>query len=277
MSDGSVEDMLTEGCTACGHRLEPAALYCTSCGAPALPPPHRRPLFVDELDAQQRQGALTYAEQPGYAAYAEPAPTPPPAEDPPPFFANAETVLPRQRRHGRGGAVLLALAVVAMAGVVGFTLGRDGDSDTPKSGAGPSAGSSPSASSDPGATPSAPPKEQLLRISRDDTRAASRLIGNWVPQLAAVSAGVGGDAGWSDALSHYEQLKATYPDVLLLDTGEWPSSYVKPGMYAVVVPQPAKDSLPVLQWCVEHHLDRDQCGAKRLDTEGDPDDNYDAQ
>lgn len=288
MSEDFIEDVLTGSCMACGHRMQPEAHYCTSCGAPVLPPPKRRPLFVDEIDDAPATSVATYAEQSGYAAHSQPVPLPP--EDPPPFFSNAEPLpqpeprKPRRprparetRRNGRGGVVLLALAVVAVAGVVGFALGRDGDPSAP-TGAGTHAptGSS-SSGKKPSSSPSTPPQEQLLRISRTDTHAASRLVGSWVPQLAAVSAGVGGDQGWTDALAHYQQLKSSYPDVLLLDTGEWPSTYVRPGMYAVVVPAPSRSSRPALQWCAEHGLSKDHCAAKQIETEGDPDNNFDAQ
>ncbi|MBO0842188.1 MAG: zinc ribbon domain-containing protein, partial [Nocardioides sp.] len=151
---------VTGSCAACGHQMQPEAHFCTSCGAPVLPPPRRRPLFVDEVEGTpQPAAALTYTgpAHSGQTTYADP-----PEE--PSFFSNAEPVLPKAERPGRrrgpGGAILLALLIIAAAGVVGFTLGRgddrtstaDGSSTgSPGSSAGTGSGGSPSAG------PSAPP------------------------------------------------------------------------------------------------------------------------
>lgn len=250
-----VSDEKDSWCPSCGDSVLPGAIYCIACGAPLLAPPEQhRPLFVDEVDDE----AATPGNVRGW--YFDDAP-PPPA-----------------RRKGRTAPILVMIAVlVLVAGVLGFVFGKDGiDPVQPE--ADPS--TSPTTtepSSEPSVDPDAPPENQLLRISRLDTEAASKLIGTWIPQLAAVGAGDGGDADWDKALTRYQQIKTHHPDVLLLDTGEWPSSYVKPGMYAVVVPYPSDTSAPALEWCVEQGLAKTDCAAKHLEVSGDPTDNYDAQ
>lgn len=247
-------------CPSCGDPQLPGAIYCIACGASLLAPPEQhRPLFADEIgdDTAVPRSTRTFFF----------------GDDPPPAPA---------RGGGRTAPILVMIAVlVIVAGVLGFVFGKDGPS-TPRSEADPSAGptgTGPSSepSSEPSVDPEAPPEHQLLRISRLDTEAASKLIGTWIPQLAAVGAGAGGDADWHRALSRYQQIKTDHPDVLLLDTGEWPSSYVKPGMYAIVVPYPSDTSGPALEWCVEQGLSKTDCAAKHLEVSGDPTDNFDAQ
>ncbi|NGN95473.1 zinc ribbon domain-containing protein [Nocardioides sp. KC13] len=246
-----------DSCPSCGDPLLPGAIYCIGCGTPLLAPPeHHRPLFVDEIDDE---AALHRSTRGFFFEDAPPPPTP---------------------RKGRTGPILVTIAVlVLIAGVLGFVFGKDSpvrseaDPSTSPTATGPSG----DPTVPPSVDPDAPPEHQLLRISRLDTEAASKLIGTWIPQLAAVGAGDGGDTDWHEALSRYQQIKTDHPDVLLLDTGEWPSSYVKSGMYAVVVPYPSDTSGPALEWCVEQGLSKTDCAAKHLEVSGDPTDNYDAQ
>ncbi len=250
----AVEDENESRCLSCGDVLLPGAVYCIGCGASRLAPPaQHRPLFVDEIgdDAAPRSSR-------GY------------------FFDDVPP--PPARRRGRTVPILVMIGVlVLVAGVLGFVFGKDGAGPA-QSEAEPSSDPTTSEPSNgPSVDPDAPPEDQQLRISRLDTEAASKLIGTWIPQLAAVGAGDGGDVDWHRALSRYQELKTDHPDVLLLDTGEWPSSYVKPGMYAVVVPYPSDTSAPALEWCVEQGLSSTNCAAKHLEVSGDPTDNYDAQ
>jgi len=250
-----VSDEKESRCPSCGNALLPGAIYCIGCGTSLLAPPEQhRPLFVDEVGDE----AATPRSTRGF------------------FFDDASPA--PARRTGRTVPILVTIAVlVLVAGVLGFIFGKDGVGPV-QSEADPSSGPTASKpSSEPTVDPGAPPENQLLRISRLDTEAASKLIGTWIPQLAAVGAGDGGDADWDKALTRYQELKTDHPDVLLLDTGEWPSSYVKSGMYAVVVPYPSDTSAPALEWCVEQGLSKTNCAAKHLEVSGDPTDNYDAQ
>ncbi|MFE7227138.1 hypothetical protein ACFU7D_20250 [Nocardioides sp. NPDC057577] len=242
-------------CQSCGDALLPGAVYCIGCGTPLLAPPEQhRPLFVDELGDGETTGRTTR----GY------------------FFDDAASP-PQARRKGRTAPILVMIVVlVLVAGVLGFIFGKDGIGPV-QSEAEPEPSTSPTSEPSSSVDPSAPPERQLLRISRLDTEAATKLIGTWIPQLAAVGAGDGGDADWRQALTRYQKIKTAHPEALLLDTGEWPSSYVKPGMYAVVVPHPSDTSSPALEWCVEQGLSKTDCAAKHLEVSGDPTDNFDAQ
>lgn len=248
-------------CPSCGDPLLPGAIFCIGCGSSLLAPPeHRRPLFVDEVDdAALPRSTRGYFFDDG----SRPASSTSPAQE---------------RRSSRTAPILVAIAVlVLVAGVLGFIFGKDGIRPAQTEANPPISPTTSTPSSEPSVDPDAPPENQLLRISRVDTEAASKLIGTWIPQLAAVGAGDGGDTDWHTALTRYQKLKSDHPDVLLLDTGEWPSSYVKPGMYAVVVPYPSDTSAPALEWCVEQGLSRTHCAAKHLEVSGDPTDNYDSQ
>ena len=120
------------------------------------------------------------------------------------------------------------------------------------------------------------PQDRLQRISRQDGPQVRRLVGHWVPQLAALAPGAGGDRSWSDVLSHYRRLKAAYPSALLLDTGRWPHSYELGGFYAVLIPRGAASSRPALSWCRAHVADTPRdCAAKLIDTRGSWADNFD--
>lgn len=268
MEDGSVGTQLR--CSRCGHAAPPGDNFCTECGAPVFPEAPRRPLFADEIEYATHQPDP----QP---------PTPTPAPTPAPV---------RRRRHR--GAWLLALLLVVAAAGVGYLLGHHGDSPTqahatgltPLTPSAPSVGSSqtptgsgtPSgqAASPPAGQPSMPPQEQLQQVARQDDTAVRELVGTWNPQLAALAAGVGGDASWSQALLHYRKLKDTYPTALLLDTGKWPHSYELGGMYAVVVPLPGPTSSRALRWCQAHVGSPQDCAAKLIDTTGTWDNNFDS-
>lgn len=256
---GRVNDESESQCPSCGDQVLPGAVYCIICGAPLMaPPPQERPLFADEV------GDDSVAPRSVRRALFGPQS---PAQHPEP-------------RKGRTVPILVMIAVlVLIAGVLGFIFGKDGIGPA-QSEAGPTTSPAPTTSdpsSESAVDPDAPPENQLLRISRLDTEAASKLIGTWIPQLAAVGAGDGGDTDWNNALTRYQKLKTNHPDVLLLDTGEWPSSYVKAGMYAVVVPYPSDTAAPALEWCMEQGLSQTDCAAKRLEVSGEPTDNYDAQ
>lgn len=245
-------------CPSCGDERLPGAIYCISCGTSLLSfPEQQRPLFVDEV------GDAPTATRSARGVFYD---TPLPHEPAP--------------RQARTLPILVVIAVlVVIAGVLGFIFGKDGighaqsEADPPTDTT--TATSEPA--EEPSVDPDAPPENQLLRISRLDTEAATELIGTWIPQLAAVGAGDGGDADWHGALARYQKIKSSHPEALLLDTGEWPSSYTKSGMYAVVVPRSSDTSGPALEWCVEQGLSRTNCAAKHLEVSGDPTDNFDAQ
>lgn len=258
-------------CTVCGHKpRSPDHAFCTECGNPLGTTAPRRPLFTDEVEG-------TPPTRPVTAPVGEPAA---PAYEPEPA--------PRRRR---GRAALLGVLVLILAGVgIGYALGHRGEdtagsggTDVPAAGSDQASGGasgqpSDQASGRPSATsPPVQPQDRLQQISRADDAQVRRLVGRWVPQLAAVTPGAGGDRSWTEALAHYQRLKTTYPGALLLDTGRWPHSYEKGGMYAVVIPRPGRTSAPALAWCRAHvHDTVRNCAAKLIDTSGSWADNFDS-
>jgi len=263
MDDGSVTTQLR--CNRCGQPVPPGDNFCTGCGAPVFPETERRPLFADEVEGPSTRRVA-----------AAPPPTPP----------AAPTTGPGPARRRRGGW-LLALLLLVVAGGAGYLLGHRGeDAGTASPGGSTTAGATsgatspaaPSGTDSPSAsgTPEAQPQDQLQQIARQDDARVRRLVGSWVPQLAALTPGAGGDASWSQALLHYRHLKDSYPTALILDTGDWPHSYERGGMYAIVVPRPAKSSAPALRWCRAHVPGSPQdCAAKLIDTSGSWADNFD--
>jgi len=252
-------------CAACGHPVWPGDAYCTGCGTPLSPDTVRRPLFADEVEG---------------APATRVAPTPEPAPEPAP-----EPVAGPPRRRRRGPWVVAVLVLLAAATGIGYAVGHRGeDAASPSGRHSPTAGgtgtgttdtpsSAPSSSSAP---PPVQPQDALQQVSRRDDARVRRLVGSWVPQLAALTPGAGGDASWSDALTHYRRLVAEYPSALLLDTGRWPHSYERGGMYAVVVPHPGRTSKPALAWCRAHVPTTPQdCAAKQIATSGSWTDNFD--
>lgn len=257
----------TTYCISCGHAGLQGDHYCTECGAPLLPPVQRRPLFADEV------------------------PNPPLAPEP-----ASPTPAPGLLRR-RGGWLVAALALLVAAGAVGFSLGH-GDDGTPlavrrpttSTATSPSpAPASPSPSLSPSPSPShhpptrsastpppVLPQDRLQRLARRDDQRVRRLVGSWVPQLAAVTPGAGGDRSWSDALAHVRQLRTDFPSLLVLDTGQWPHSYEYGGMYAVVIPKPGRTPRPALSWCRAHVGNPADCAAKLIATTGSWADNFDS-
>lgn len=265
MEDGSVTTQLR--CSRCGQPVPPGDNFCTECGAPVFPEAPRRPLFADEVEAGVTR---------------EPVPDAAPAPAP---VAPEPVATPRRKRHG--GAWLLALILLIVAGGVGYLLGHHGDSPARAHGgdttrtpvASEPASSTPSgqASTPPSApsSPTAQPQDQLQAVAKQDDAKVRELVGTWIPQLAALTPGAGGDASWSQALLHYRKLKDAYPTALLLDTGNWPHSYERGGMYAVVMPIPGPTSNRALTWCQAHVGSPQDCAAKLIDTTGSWADNID--
>lgn len=278
MSD---QQLRTQHCTTCGHAIRQGDAFCTECGTSVSGEP-RKPLFADEVPASQayvsdHRAAEAPATPPAAPRAASPAPSTAVAEaDPEPEQK------PAHRR--RGGLLLLLLLVLLLVGggiALGSHLGLGSagsplaaGSDHPgRGGVGAGSPSSAGAPSDPGESggTGAPmqPQDQLHLIAQRDDHQVRGMTGRWVPQLAALTPGAGGDDSWSQALTHFNQLRRAYPDALLLDTAQWPHSYETGGMYAVVLPVPHKNYPAVLSWCRSHgHQPPDDCAAKQLATSG---------
>jgi len=254
------DQQLTTHCTTCGHAIRQGDSFCTDCGTSVSGEP-RKPLFADEVPAE--------------AAYVSDH-RPPPETRPPAAVGH------RRRRRGGAVALLIAALVLLAAGIAlginlsdgGGTAGASGTSEEGSTGAPSPTPSEPLATG--AAGPPMQPQDQLQLITKRDGPRVRRLTDSWVPQLAALAPGAGDDRSWSEALAHFNDLKRAYPDALLLDTADWPHSYEKGGMYAVVLPVPRAESPPVLAWCrANKHSPGQDCAAKNLATSGSWADNFD--
>jgi len=251
MSTGrTTQQQRGQRCAACGHEVWTGDVFCTGCGAALDPAVVHRPLFADEIRS--------------------PDPTPASPAAAPVVTDAAVCAVPRRRRGGLALAVVVVLLLVAAG--IGYVVGHRGEDARPTAGR----QSDVSRPAGEASTRATQPQDELRQVSRRDEARARRLVGSWVPQLAALAAGAGPDASWTQALAHYRRLVATYPSALLLDTGRWPHSYERGGLYAVIVPQPGRTSRPALAWCTAHVRNMPQdCAAKLISTTGSWADNFD--
>lgn len=119
------------------------------------------------------------------------------------------------------------------------------------------------------------PEEQLESL-KDDTwdNYADELDGEWVVQLSAKKEGMEADGyTWTDEdiVDHFEDLHDSYPDAVLLWSGDW-SSYDNSDFWVIVRSATYPDSDSALNFCYDEGFGPDDCMAKRLFTTGAPDD-----
>lgn len=119
------------------------------------------------------------------------------------------------------------------------------------------------------------PEEQLESL-KDDTwdNYADELDGEWVVQLSAKKEGMEADGyTWTDEdiVDHFEDLHDSYPDAVLLWSGDW-SSYDNSDFWVIVCSVTYPDSDSALNFCYDEGFGPDDCMAKRLFTTGAPDD-----
>jgi hypothetical protein len=106
-----------------------------------------------------------------------------------------------------------------------------------------------------------------LQLIRDADRSmAESLVGQWVPQLSAkrpgmVVAGVTYD--YVEILRDYRETQASYPDALLLYSGEY-SSFKYDDFWITVEPLPHYDGPSANAWCDGQGIPVDDCYAKMI-------------
>jgi hypothetical protein len=124
---------------------------------------------------------------------------------------------------------------------------------------------------DPGSTvppspePASPKDELAAEVARDRT-ASQALVGYWVPQLSAKKLGLvvsGVRYGYAEILADFQQLRARYPDALLLWSGDF-TSFKYPDYWVTVVPETYTDGESANSWCEAAGIGPDDCFAKRL-------------
>jgi serine/threonine-protein kinase len=114
--------------------------------------------------------------------------------------------------------------------------------------------------------PTAAAEEQLRIQVAADEGSVSALAGFWVPQVSSKKVGLRADGIVYDnaaILTHYEGLKARFPDALLLWSGNW-ASFDSPDFVVVVIDRPSSTPDGALGWCYDQGIDRDNCFAKLI-------------
>lgn len=97
---------------------------------------------------------------------------------------------------------------------------------------------------------------------------SGQLADRWVPQLSSERPGRAADGTfWTNATiwQEYLQLRAQYPGISLLWSGDW-STFSAPDFWVTVVGITFPDSGGALDWCTSHNRDRNHCYAKIVST-----------
>lgn len=116
--------------------------------------------------------------------------------------------------------------------------------------------------------PPVDPHQQLLDIqAADSATVASIPDGAWLPQISSKQVGLvvnGVTFGDQEILDDHQALRAAYPGVVLLWSGDF-KTFVYPDFWVTLVASQVTDAPePVLAWCAQQGLDNDHCYAKRL-------------
>ncbi|AQA01790.1 hypothetical protein BVC93_04320 [Mycobacterium sp. MS1601] len=111
--------------------------------------------------------------------------------------------------------------------------------------------------------------DSLWAIARADRPfVASRLADRWVPQLSSKRPGLVADGiTWSNSstLREHLDLRARFPEVRLLWSGEW-STFSEGDWWITIAGVTFPDEVGALTWCRDNGLDRDHCYAKLVST-----------
>lgn len=116
--------------------------------------------------------------------------------------------------------------------------------------------------------------EALRRIAAEDEAAVDAL--DWTAQLSSKQPGTRDDGmvydSYDDILALHLQLRAQYPDSLLLDSSDWPGTYGPSSRDYWVTLSGGSDptTQPVLDWCRSSGRGEADCWAVRPRRTGDP-------
>lgn len=183
-----------------------------------------------------------------------------------------------ERRPGRGLLpALVAAAIIIGGGAGGALLLMPADR-----GAVPATGSAatPAAPSDRAAAPTsaavgsgARTAPTTLREQASADQATVRtLVERWVPQISSKAPGRVIDGVTYDEAriwSEFRALRAKYPDVVLLPSGDY-RSFAQRGHWVTVVARGFADAAAANAWCDRQGFAPDDCFAKRLSRTGGP-------
>jgi serine/threonine-protein kinase len=109
-------------------------------------------------------------------------------------------------------------------------------------------------------------------LARDENP-AEQLVDHWVPQLSSKRAGLAADGityDYPQIWANFLQLRAEYPDVLLIWSGNY-ISYKSTDFYVTVAPEPYSDGQSANQWCDANGFAPNDCYAKFVSHNGGSD------
>jgi hypothetical protein len=110
---------------------------------------------------------------------------------------------------------------------------------------------------------------QLRAIAASDQPIVlAGLAERWVPQLSSKRPGLVAEGRtWTNALTlaEHQQLRQTYPGVLLLWSGDW-STFSESNFWVTIVGTGFPTADGALAWCTSSGFDRDHCYAKLIST-----------
>ncbi|TSE00813.1 hypothetical protein FOS14_07355 [Skermania sp. ID1734] len=111
--------------------------------------------------------------------------------------------------------------------------------------------------------------DSLRSIANSDRSAVSSgLADRWIPQISSKRVGLvaeGTTWGNAEILREHLALRAKYPNVKLLWSGDW-STFDSPDFWVTVVGQTYSDPDAALGFCYSNQLDYDHCIAKLVST-----------
>lgn len=120
--------------------------------------------------------------------------------------------------------------------------------------------------------PQDPEQAALARLQDladgDRSDVANVLADRWIPQISSKRVGLVAEGRtWTNQaiLDEHDRLRAMYPDVKLLWSGDW-STFDGRDFWVTVVGLPFGDPNDALGWCSAQGFDRDHCVAKLVST-----------
>lgn len=227
----------------------------------------------ETTDTGQQGSGLQAPSSAGMPSY----PAQPPMAHAPQFSATQQATGAKRRNGLKITAIVVSMTLIlALVAFFGIRL------LAPSSGAVPldvdggetSEPASPSPS-DGSASPTASPEEQLDAFTKESSKDASDLEGQWVTQVSAKNVGLKADGKtWTaqDILDEFEANTIKYPGSILIQSRDW-DSYKNDSYWVTVIDSGYSDPEPALDQCRSWGLDHDHCLAKRLVRDGSSKDN----
>jgi serine/threonine protein kinase len=264
-------------CMAFARTLERAM---NSPAAQPIPPPSEPATKLRPMPPTYQSPPAPYVSNPApyvsnpapYVANPSPYVSGPP-QYPPSQPSAAPAAHPAAQRQNLLGPLLVGLAALAVVVAVVLYLVLE-----PSKGHTPAASTETSTLIEPTAPASQAPAGQAAPTGEAASLARLQQLANedrpnvitdtWIPQLSSKRVGLFADGKvWDNSaiLNQHLQMRAQYPNVRLLWSGDW-STYNGRDFWITVVGLPSSNPDDVLAWCTRQGYDRDNCIAKIVST-----------